>query len=49
LTHAETRTIFGATEINSPSEFIDDIPEKYLEKELFPGESYKKPLFSIDF
>ncbi len=48
LTHAETRNIFGKTEINSPSEFIDDIPEKYTEKESF-GETYKEPLFSIDF
>lgn len=48
LTHAETRNIFGKTEINSPSEFILDIPEKYTEKESF-GETYKEPLFSIDF
>lgn len=49
LTWADTRTIFGATEINSPSEFLDDIPDKYTEKELFPGETYKPPIFSIDF
>ncbi|MCX6701877.1 MAG: hypothetical protein NTX96_01620 [Candidatus Zambryskibacteria bacterium] len=49
LTHAETRTIFGAREINSPSQFLDDIPEKYIEKESFFGKSYKEPLFSIDF
>ncbi len=35
LTHAETRTIFGKTEINVPSEFLDDIPSKYLEQESF--------------
>ncbi|MEQ1561417.1 MAG: 3'-5' exonuclease, partial [Nitrospira sp.] len=49
LTHAQTRTIFGSTEINSPSEFIDDIPEKYLENESYSGETKRKPLFSIDF
>lgn len=48
LTHAETRNIFGKTEINSPSEFILDISEKYTEKESF-GETYKEPLISIDF
>ena len=45
LTHALTRTIFGTPEINSPSQFLDDIPEKYTEEESF----FKEPLFSIDF
>lgn len=49
LTHAETRTIFGATEINSPSQFLDDIPEKYIEKESFFEEPDEKPLFKIEF
>src|SRR3989338_11153259 len=49
LTHAETRTIFGGVEINSPSEFIDDIPAKYSEKVSYSGETEKAPLFSIDF
>ncbi|HBD24701.1 MAG: hypothetical protein A2566_03180 [Candidatus Zambryskibacteria bacterium RIFOXYD1_FULL_40_13] len=49
LTLADTRTIFGNTEINSPSEFIDDIPEKYVETESFVSETKKEPLFSIDF
>jgi len=49
LTHAQTRTIFGATEVNSPSEFLDDIPEKYVEKEGFLSEIERKPIFSIDF
>ncbi|KND50229.1 MAG: DNA helicase II / ATP-dependent DNA helicase PcrA [Parcubacteria bacterium C7867-003] len=50
LTWAVTRTIFGNREINSPSEFLDDIPEKYTEKEHY-GEidTPRKPLFSIDF
>ncbi|TSC70561.1 MAG: DNA helicase II / ATP-dependent DNA helicase PcrA [Parcubacteria group bacterium Gr01-1014_46] len=50
LTWAVTRTIFGTREINSPSEFLDDIPEKYTEKESYEGsEAPRKPLFSIDF
>ena len=49
LTHALTRTIFGTPETNSPSQFLDDIPEKYTEEESFLKESYKEPLFSIDF
>ncbi|MFA5888720.1 MAG: UvrD-helicase domain-containing protein [Candidatus Paceibacterota bacterium] len=49
LTWANTRTIFGTIEVNSPSEFIDDIPEKYTEDESFLGELEKEPLFSIDF
>jgi len=48
LTHSQTRVIFGSLEVNSPSEFLDDISEKYLEKEVF-GESIKPPLFSINF
>lgn len=48
LTHAHTRTIFGTMEINSPSEFIDDIPDTYIEREGFGGEE-KAPLFSIEF
>ncbi len=50
LTHARVRTIFGTMEVNSPSEFLEDIPEKYTEKESYEGvESSKAPLFSIDF
>ncbi len=48
LTHAETRNIFGKLQINSPSEFVEDISEKYIEKESF-GETNREPLFSIDF
>lgn len=47
LTWAKTRTIFGTMEINSPSEFLLDIPEQLVEKESFFGE--RKPIFSIDF
>ena len=47
LSHSQTRTIYGSVEINSPSEFLDDISPEYLEKESFAGS--KKPLFSIEF
>ncbi len=49
LTHAQTRTIFGSMEVNSQSEFIDDISEKYTERESFFGKVSRAPLFSIDF
>ncbi len=48
LTHAITRTIFGTREVNSRSEFIDDIPEKYLETESY-SETNNRPVFSIEF
>ncbi len=48
LTYAQTRTIFGTMEVNSRSEFIDDIPDDYIEGEGF-GITPKEPLFSIDF
>ena len=49
LTHANTRTIFGRVEINSRSEFIDDIPEKYLEHESYSSNHSLTPLINIDF
>jgi len=50
LTHARVRTIFGTMEVNSPSEFLEDIPEKYTERESYEGAvTNKSPLFSIDF
>lgn len=50
LTWAQTRNIFGTREINSPSEFLEDIPEKYTEKESFSDtNTSKRVLYSIDF
>jgi DNA helicase-2/ATP-dependent DNA helicase PcrA len=49
LTWAETRTIFGSLEVNSLSEFVDDIPKKYTEPESFLGREVRKPLISIEF
>ncbi len=48
LTWARMRTIFGSMQINSPSEFLGDIPEEYTENEYFTG-NVRKPLFSIQF
>ena len=39
LTFASTRTIFGSREVRLPSDFINDIPEKFLEAE---GEEPRK-------
>ncbi len=49
LTHAKVRTIFGNMEINSPSEFLEDIPSQYLQTENSEISSNRSPLFSIDF
>ncbi|MFA7216519.1 MAG: UvrD-helicase domain-containing protein [Candidatus Paceibacterota bacterium] len=51
LTFAQTRTIFGTTQINAPSEFLEDIPEEYTEKESYGSQPLKshKVLYSIDF
>lgn len=51
LTHAQTRTIFGSLQVNSPSEFLDDISDKYTEKEYYGNtiSQNKKPLFKIEF
>ncbi len=35
LTHASVRTIFGSRQIQTPSEFLYDIPEENLERESF--------------
>ena len=34
LTYAQTRSVFGRTQVNMPSEFISDIPEKLLEDDI---------------
>ncbi len=49
LTWARMRTIFGSLEVNAPSEFLLDIPEKYTQKD-FQGEGdASRPIISIDF
>src|SRR3989344_2312272 len=49
LTHAQTRTIFGSMEVNSPSEFLDDIQDRYTEKESYAGGGDRVSLFKIEF
>lgn len=33
LTYANTRTIFGSTQSNTPSQFVGDVPEEFLEND----------------
>ncbi len=56
LTWAQTRTIFGMTEMHNPSTFMADIPKEYTIKETWGEKTEKqtklydrKPLFKIDF
>jgi len=49
LSCAQTRTLFGSRQINIPSEFIVDIPEKFLMKEEGNYGLLRKPLFKIKF
>ena len=46
LTFASVRTIFGSREVTIPSEFISDIPERYLETEGY--ESSDSGLLTIE-
>lgn len=47
LTYAQSRTIFGRSQVNIPSPFIFDIPETLLEMK--NPEMSHKPLLEIDF
>ncbi len=50
LSYAQVRNIFGRQQVNTPSEFILDIPEKSLEEESFDESGLaRKPLLEIDF
>ncbi|MCK5059523.1 MAG: UvrD-helicase domain-containing protein [Candidatus Pacebacteria bacterium] len=53
LSYVQMRTIFGSTEVALPSEFIEDIPEKYLQEENIPQEEKRKrgieAILSIEF
>lgn len=49
LTHAQMRTIFGMKQVNTPSEFIFDIPQDMMVKEEGMYGLLRKPLFKIDF
>lgn len=41
LIHCISRTLYGATQYNRPSRFLDEIPAKYLKKEISPLAAYK--------
>ena len=47
LTYAQIRTIFGKEQINSPSEFLNDIPQELLQADTpAPNTGYK---YLLDF
>ena len=39
ITYAGIRTIFGSKQINTPSEFLDDLPDELLKKSTHFGKS----------
>lgn len=50
LSYADTRTVFGRRQINIPSEFIFEIPEKLIGEEVIDEHNlHRKPLLEIDF
>ena len=51
LTYTQIRTIFGSKQVNTPSEFVYDIDDELIEREV-GDDSFTdtdKPIFSIDF
>jgi len=50
LSYAQTRTIYGSSQVNVPSEFIDDIPEEIIEYEdsVWNNDDDKKTIY-LDF
>ena len=50
LTYAQTRIVFGRTQVNMPSEFIYDIPPHLIEEGVEDSNlNRRKPLLEIDF
>ncbi len=49
LSYAQTRTIFGSSNVNIPSEFVFDVPEEYIDKEFLDYTPRHKPLLHIEF
>ncbi len=49
LSYSQTRTMFGSRGVNIPSEFVLEIPDKYIEKEFLDYNSKHKPLLHIEF
>lgn len=48
LSYAFTRSLYGKTQVNTPSSFIDDISEDLLEKQGNMGTQRKVPLIDLD-
>lgn len=48
LSHAAVRTIFGAKQVNIPSEFLSDIDSDFIEEEAGEG-GRGEPLFTVRF
>ncbi len=49
LSYAQTRTVFGSRGVNLPSEFLLEIPEEYLEREISDYRPKRRPLLDIEF
>lgn len=52
LIHANQRTIFGSTQVNPPSRFLDDIPENLLAETYVPEEPsvmWAKPKHPVEY
>jgi DNA helicase II / ATP-dependent DNA helicase PcrA len=49
LSYAETRSIYGSRGINTPSEFLLEVPDHYTEKEFLDYTPRRRPLLHIEF
>jgi DNA helicase-2/ATP-dependent DNA helicase PcrA len=49
LSYTQVRTLFGRKQVNIPSEFVLDIPEKFTMREEGNYGLLRKPLFKIEF
>jgi DNA helicase-2/ATP-dependent DNA helicase PcrA len=49
LSYAQSRAIYGRSNINIPSEFILEIPDEYTEREFLDYTPRRKPLLHIEF
>lgn len=49
LSYSQIRTVFGSRQVNLPSEFILDIPEKFLIAEEGYFGLLRKPIYKIEF
>jgi ATP-dependent DNA helicase UvrD/PcrA len=49
LSYAKTRMLYGARQVNIPSEFVFDVPQDMLVREEGTYGLLRKPMFKIDF